>query len=97
MPRKLDRENSTDHSGHGCAAVLGSGSVDSKGNEIEPIVINRGGRHIGKILAVKMRKVHRQDSKDAKLLLLRSNLVISTRKGRDSEGESMVKCSQFWW
>ena len=42
------------------AVIPGSGSVDSKGGEIPPIIIDRGGRHIGEVVAAAMRAVRRK-------------------------------------
>ena len=55
------------------AVVPGSGSVGSEGDEISPITIDRGGRHIGEVVAAAMYAVHRQKASDATLPPVRAN------------------------
>ena len=65
MHKQRDQRETTDHFGRDRATILGSGGIDSEGDEIEPIVIDHGGRHIGEVVASLMRAVYRQEVEDA--------------------------------
>ena len=49
--------------------------VDSVSVGIEPILIDRGGRHIGVIIAAELGKVHRQKAEDSVFLSVRANTL----------------------
>ena len=58
-------------------------------------MINRGGVHIGEVIAASMHAVHSQVAENAILLEARANLLGSNRKGCDGEGASVVKNPTF--
>ena len=49
------------------AVILRSVGVDSGEDSVEPITIDRGGRHIGEVFAAAMRTVRREIAEDANL------------------------------
>ena len=57
--------------------------------------MDRGGRHIGEVVAAAMRAVHLQEAEDATFHLTAPNPLVSSRKGLDSEGASVVKHLRF--
>ena len=64
MHEKHDQEKTFDHFGRDRATVRGSCDVYFAGCEIETIMIDRDGRHTGKV-ASSMRTVHQQEVEDA--------------------------------
>ena len=65
LRKQRDKENSIHQFDRNRAVILGSRSVDSGGGEIPLITIDRGGRHIGEVLADALRAVRRQEVTDA--------------------------------
>ena len=67
--------------------------MDFEGNEIAPIRLDRGGKHIGWIVAVAMRTERQQKAEDASLLLVCTATHKSAPKSRRNGGASVYRNS----
>ena len=71
--------------------IPGSSGVESEGDEIEPITINRGGFHIGEIVSAMMRAVRQQEAEYVSSHPVCASLSQSSSNYRDSEGKALKK------
>ena len=67
------------------AVIPGNDGVDSEGNEIPPITIDHGGRHIGEFIAAAMHAVRQKEVRNASVLSVRANPLGSARKSRTAK------------
>ena len=68
-----------------------SSGVDSEGDEIEFITLDRSGRHIGQIVAAAMRAVRQQEAEEFNLLAIRASPHKLAPKSRGCNGTSVHK------
>ena len=101
LRKQCDQAKHFDQFGRNRAIIHGSGGVDSEGDEIALITIDRGGCYIGKVVVASMRAVRIQKALFASLASACTNLVESARRSRDGEGASVVKhslsCGDHTW
>ena len=58
----------TDNHEHGSAVISRVDGFESGGNKIEPVSLNRGGRHVGQITVLTIRCVNKKEVQDARLI-----------------------------
>ena len=76
---------------HDFAVITGSDGVDSEEEEIEPITIDRGRRHIGEVVETGMRTVRRKEAEDSSFHPLYASPRQTSSRDRDSEGAAVAK------
>ena len=75
LREQCDQGNKTDHRDHDHVAIPRTGGVDSEGDEIVPIYLDRSGRHIGEIVCEAIHAVNSQVAEDGVFLPMRANLL----------------------
>ena len=91
MRKKRNQSNRADQFDRDCPVIPGSGGVDSEEGEIPPIRIDRGGRHIGDVVAAAMRAVRQQEPEDTSFHPVCASLRQVSSKYRDGEDVAVVK------
>ena len=91
MYKQRDQASRTDQFDRDHTVFPGSGGVDSEGDKIPLIRIDRAGRHIGEVLAAVMRAVCRQKAEDANLHPVYASLRPTSSKDHDSDEAAVVK------
>ena len=69
--------------------------MTQKETKLNPIRVDRGGRHIGEIVAAAVRAVRRQEAEDARFHPVCASLRLTSSKDRDSEGAAVAKHPPF--